>query len=95
MGTVHDGVPDGAKRREQKRKPFTSIIRLKLNRACFISCLGCDLSRSFENVISKVAIIITKSAAIAFFSCTPFLLLALSFSPFIFLRYCDFLAYRA
>ena len=44
---------------------------------------------------AKVAIIKTKSAAIAFFSCTPSLLLALSFSPFVFLRYCDFLAYRA
>ena len=35
--------------------------------------------------ISKVAIIKTKSVTIAFF-----LVLALSFSPFLFLRYCDF-----
>ena len=39
---------------------------------------------------AKVAIIKTKSAAIAFFSSPPFLLLALSFSPFLFLFYCDF-----
>ena len=38
----------------------------------------------------QVAIIKTKSATIAFFSCPPFLLLALSFSPFLFLRYYDF-----
>ena len=40
---------------------------------------------------SKVAIIKTKlkSATIAFFSSPPFLLLALSFSPFLFLRYYD------
>ena len=37
----------------------------------------------------------TKSAAIAFFSPSPFFLLALSFSPFLSLRYCDFGAYRA
>ena len=51
--------------------------------------------KSSYSKYSKVAIIKTKSAAIAFFSSTPFLLLALSFSPFVFLRYCDFLAYRA
>ena len=46
--------------------------------------------------ISKVAIIKTNSATIAFFfSSPPFLLLALSFSPFLLLRYCDFGAYRA
>ena len=33
----------------------------------------------------KVAIIKTKSATIAFFSSPPFLFLALSFSPFLFL----------
>ena len=45
--------------------------------------------------VSKVAIIKTKSATIAFFSSPPFLLLALSFSPFLFLRHCDFGASRA
>ena len=45
--------------------------------------------------ISIVAIIKTKSAAIAFFSSSPFFLLALSFSPFLnSLRFCDFGAYR-
>ena len=39
--------------------------------------------------ISRVAIIKTKSATIAFFSYPPFLLLALSFSPFLFLCYYD------
>ena len=41
---------------------------------------------------AKVAIIKPKSATIVFFfslSSPPFLLLALSFSPFFFLRYCD------
>ena len=33
--------------------------------------------------ISKVAIMKTKSATMAFFSSTPFFLLALSFSPFL------------
>ena len=38
----------------------------------------------------------TKSAAIVFFfSSPPFLLLGLSFSPFLFLLYCDFGASRA
>ena len=45
--------------------------------------------------ISKVAIIKTKSATIAFFSSPPFLLLGLPLSPFLFLRYCDFEASRA
>ena len=44
---------------------------------------------------SKVAIIKTKSATIAFFSSPPFVLPAFSFSPFLFLRWCDFGAYRA
>ena len=48
-----------------------------------------------SNIFSKVAIIKTKSVTIAIFSPPPFLLLALSFSPFLFLRYCDFGAYRA
>ena len=39
---------------------------------------------------SKVAIIKTKSVTIAFFSSPPFPLLALSFSPFLLLRYYDF-----
>ena len=43
----------------------------------------------------KVAIKKSKSATIAFFSSPPFLLLALSFSPFLFLRYYDFGASRA
>ena len=44
----------------------------------------------------KVAIIKTKSATIAFFfRSVPFLLLAPAFSPFLFLRYCDFGASRA
>ena len=43
----------------------------------------------------KVAIIKTKSAIIACFSSPSFLLLALSFSPFLFLRYYDFGASRA
>ena len=47
-------------------------------------------SNSFfrPKTISKVAIIKTKSAAIAFFSSPPFLLLALSLFPFLFLRVC-------
>ena len=40
--------------------------------------------------VSKVAIIKTKSATIVFFSSPPFLLLALSLSLFLFLRYYDF-----
>ena len=45
---------------------------------------------------SKVAIIKTKSATIAFFfRSLPFLLLAPAFSPFLFLRYYDFGASRA
>ena len=44
---------------------------------------------------NEVAIIKTRSATIAFFSSPSFLLLALSFSPFFFLRYCDFEASRA
>ena len=44
---------------------------------------------------AKVAIIKTKSATIAFFSSPPFLLLAHSFSPFLFLCYRDFGASRA
>ena len=59
----------------------------------------CTFSRIFENVISKwtkVAIIKTESTTIAFFSSPSFPLLALSFfSPFLFLRYCDFGASRA
>ena len=43
---------------------------------------------------SKVAIIKTKSVTIAFFSSPPFLHLALSLSPFLFLRYYDFEASR-
>ena len=43
----------------------------------------------------KVAIIKTKSATIALFSSPPFLLLTLSFFPFLLLRYCDFGASRA
>ena len=50
----------------------------------------------FGQKIFKVAIRKTKSATIAFFvSSPPFFLLALSFSPFLFLRYGDFVAYRA
>ena len=49
----------------------------------------------FGQSISKVAIITTKSTTIAFFSFPPFLLLALYFSPFLFLRYWDFGAYQA
>ena len=48
-----------------------------------------------QNQFFKVAIIKTKSATIAFFSSPPFLLLALCFSPFLFLRYWDFGASRA
>ena len=40
----------------------------------------------FFGQISKVAILKTKIAAIAFFFSSPFFLLALSFSPFLFLR---------
>ena len=39
-----------------------------------------------KTTISKVAIIRNKIASIAFFSSSPFFLLALSFSPFLFLR---------
>ena len=62
------------------------------------NCRKSISTRIFDNVIanwtfcveqfffiSKVAIIKTKSVTIAFF-----LVLALSFSPFLFLRYCDF-----
>ena len=54
-------------------------------------------SNSFfrTKTISKVAIIKTKSATIAFFSSPPFFLPAFSFSPFLFLHWCDFGAYRA
>ena len=45
--------------------------------------------------ISKAAIIKTKIATITFFSSPPFFVFALSFSPFLFLRYCDFGASRA
>ena len=48
-----------------------------------------------QKLFSKVAIIKTKSTTIAFFSSPPFLLLALCFSPFLFLCYCDFGASRA
>jgi len=48
-----------------------------------------------QDQISKVAIMKTKSATIAFFSSPPFLLLNLSLSPFLFLRYCDFGPSRA
>ena len=74
-------------------------------------CSKFKSSRIFDNVIakwalcieqffsaktlSKVAIIKTKSTTIAFFSSAPFLLLVLSFSPFLFLRYYDFGASRA
>ena len=44
--------------------------------------------------LQKVAITKTESTTIAFFSSPPFFLLALSFSPFLFLRYCDFGASR-
>ena len=40
--------------------------------------------------LAKVAVIKTMSATIAFFSPSPFFLLALSFSPFLSLCYCDF-----
>ena len=62
-------------------------------------CIKNISSRIFDNVtakwafcvqqfffLAKVAIIKTKSATIAFFSSPPFLLLAHSFSPFLFLR---------
>ena len=51
-----------------------------------------DLTVQFfwPTTIFKVAIIKTKSATIDFFSSSPFFLLALSFSPFLSLRYCDF-----
>ena len=45
-----------------------------------------DLLRPTVFNISKVAIIKTESATIAFFSSPPFFLPALSFSPFLFLR---------
>ena len=45
---------------------------------------------SGQKLPPKKAIIKTKSVTIAFFSSPPFPLLALSFSPFLFLRYCDF-----
>ena len=45
--------------------------------------------------IFKVAIIKTNSATITFLCCPSFLLLTLSFSPFISLRYYDFGASRA
>ena len=48
-----------------------------------------------NSCFSKVAIIKTKSATIAFFSSPSFLPLALSFSPLLFLRYYHFGASRA
>ena len=45
-----------------------------------------DLLRPTVFNISKVAIIKTERATIAFFSSPPFFLPALSFSPFLFLR---------
>ena len=42
-----------------------------------------DLLRPTDFFLPKVVIIITKSATIAFFSSPPFLLLALSLSPFL------------
>ena len=47
--------------------------------------------------VFKVAIIKTTSATIAFFFTSPpfFLLPLFSFSPFLFLHYCDFGAYQA
>ena len=48
-----------------------------------------------QKLLFKVAIMKTKSASIAFFFSPPFLLLTLSFSAFLFLRYCDFGAVRA
>ena len=47
------------------------------------------------NTISRVAIIKTTSTKIVFLSSPPFLLLALSFSPFLFLGYYDFKASQA
>ena len=68
---------------------FVCIISRILKK---LSPNGPFASNSFfrPKTISKVAIIITKIVTIAFFSSPPFLLLALSFSPFLFLRYCDF-----
>ena len=43
-----------------------------------------------QKTILKVAIIKTEGATVAFFSSPPFLLLALSLSPFLFLCSCDF-----
>ena len=53
-------------------------------------------SNSFirPKTIAKVAILKTKSAIIAFFSSPSFLFLTLSFSPFLFLCYCDFSGLR-
>ena len=55
-----------------------------------------DLTVQFfwPTTIFKVAIIKTKSVTIDFSSSSPFFLLALSFSLFLSLRYCDFGAYR-
>ena len=65
---------------------FPSIILLLS--ILFYSCISC---RIFDNVIAnRVAVIKTKSATIAFFSSPPFLLLALSLSPFLFLHCYDF-----
>ena len=73
--------------------------RLSLNLAGFLKTLSPDgpfaSNRFLRQKLSKVAIIKTESATIAFFSSPPFLLLALSFSPFLFLRYCDFRASQA
>jgi len=56
-----------------------------------LSPSGPFASNSFfrPKTISRVAIIKTSSTTIAFFSSPPFRLLALSFSPFIFLCYYD------
>ena len=63
---------------------------LALAKSIFYTCITTVFFRQ-----EKVAIIKTKSATIALFSSTPFLLVILSFSPFLFLRYCDFGASRA
>ena len=74
---------------------LSSVLCLAENYVYMFTGFLITLSPNGPLVSNKVAIIKTKKATIAIFSSPPFLLLALSFSPFLFLRYYDFSASRA
>ena len=86
-------------------KPFLYATRSNSLMASILDQFELDFSKLYRQIdlfasdslifLAKVAFIKTMSAAIAFFSSSPFFLLALSFSPFLSLRFCDFGAYRA